>query len=85
MNIKSRLLKLEKDNGVYIDFDINRPLIEWSRAELIAYVKTIDPTYEPQDMIKLGRYELRAIVYGKNLILLDFMVNNCQLNTVSNL
>ncbi len=50
MNIKSRLLKLEKENRVYIDFNINRPLSEWSRAELNTYLKSIGHEYIPSDL-----------------------------------
>ena len=65
MNIKPRLLKLEKENGVYIDFDIHRPLSEWSRAELNTYLKSIGHEYIPPDLSGLSQDELKAIVYGE--------------------
>ena len=61
--LNNRLKKLEQKNG--INFDLNKPMPEWSRAELSAYVKSVDPTYEPQDMSKLNRDELRDIMAGR--------------------
>ena len=62
MNIKSRLLKLEKEHVVYIDFDINQPLSEWSRVELKTYLKSIGHEYIPPDLSGLSLDELKAIV-----------------------
>jgi|GEM_PF-4627986 len=58
-SLKNRLDKLEKKHGV--DFDTSRPLSEWSKAELIAYRKTLIPEYEPLDLTGLSLDELRTL------------------------
>ena len=61
MNIKSRLLKLEKESCVDIDFDINRSFSEWSRSELNTYLKSIGHEYIPPDLSGLSMAEIKAI------------------------
>ena len=58
-SLKNRLKKLEQKNNVDFDFDISRPLTEWSTPELIAYRKNQDPEYEPPDLSGLNIDELR--------------------------
>ena len=65
MSIKSRLLKLEKENSVYIDFEINRPLSQWSMTELKTYLKSLDHEYIPPDLSGVSLDELKAIAKGK--------------------
>jgi len=58
-SLKNRLNKLEQKHG--IDFDTSRPLNEWSKAELIAYRKTLSPEYKPLDLAGLSLDELRTL------------------------
>ena len=61
-SLNNRLKKLEQKRGIALD--MNKPMSEWSRAELITYVKSVNSEYDPPDMSKLSRDELRDIVYG---------------------
>ena len=59
MNIKARVKKLEQKHG--LEFDLNKPLHEWSTPELIAYMKNKDPEYERPNLSNLSIDELRAM------------------------
>ena len=66
MNVLDRRLKkLEQENAISIDFDINRPLKAWSRTELTIYAKYMgwEITDQTEYLRSLSLDELREIDY----------------------
>ena len=58
--LKSRVRKLEQKDNDY-DFDLTRPVKEWSMAELLAYKKSQNPDYKPPDYSGFSLDELRKM------------------------
>jgi len=57
--LKNRLSKLEQDRGT--QFDLDKPLNEWSLSELRAYRKWLDPLAVSPDYSELTLEELRSL------------------------
>jgi len=57
--LKNRLNKLERKRG--LEFDMDKPLHEWRRDELIAYKKYHDPNYKPPDYRGFSLEELKKL------------------------